>query len=368
MNSLFDLSNLYRLACNIWPRFPYDIPQLQTALKPFLYLFNITNQCNLNCYYCCQKTSLTRNRPELSFEDISGIIKKLPRYSVIVFSGGEPLCRDDFTKLLKETRRLKRKTALLTNGLLLNDDIICEMIQNRLLNIGIAIDGDKYYYEKIKGRGNYAVVMENVGRLAYHKKKAKSSFPAFDWKVTVFPENVSRLPLLYQQAADHGADSFTVSFPKKNEFQFNDCLHDIAVLDCEPVSNGNYRFPENIEDIYKELFSIARTSRTRLRTYPQMKQAEDLKNYFETSAIQKRYSACRMPWSGMVISSTGEAYPCLSVRIGDLKKQSLAQVLTSPENIRFRNQLKKRSLFAICDGCCYARLKPVLKRERAVGA
>jgi radical SAM protein with 4Fe4S-binding SPASM domain len=70
-----------------------------------------------------------------------------------------------------------------------------------------------------------------------------------------------------------------------------------------------------------------------------------------------------MPWSGMVISSTGEAYPCLSVKIGDLKKQSLAQVLTSPENIRFRNQLKKRSLFAICDGCCYARLKPVLKRE-----
>ena len=151
MNSLFDLSNLYRLACNIWPRFPYDIPQLQTALKPFLYLFNITNQCNLNCYYCCQKTSLTRNRPELSFEDIAGIIKKLPRYAVIVFSGGEPLCRDDFTQLLQETRRLKRKTALLTNGLLLNDDIICEMIQNRLLNIGIAIDGDKYYYEKIKG-------------------------------------------------------------------------------------------------------------------------------------------------------------------------------------------------------------------------
>ena len=133
MNSLFDLSNLYGLACNIWPRFPYDIPQLQTALKPFLYLFNITNQCNLNCYYCCQKTSLTRNRPELSFEDIAGIIKKLPRYAVIVFSGGEPLCRDDFTQLLQETRRLKRKAALLTNGLLLNDDIIREMIQNRLL-------------------------------------------------------------------------------------------------------------------------------------------------------------------------------------------------------------------------------------------
>ena len=30
---------------------------------------------------------------------------------------------------------------------------------------------------------------------------------------------------------------------------------------------------------------------------------------------------------------------------------------------QIKNQLKKRSLFAICDGCCYARLKPVLKRE-----
>ncbi len=367
INQLFNLASTYELLCNIWPRFPYYISPVQTLFKPFRYLFNITHKCNLSCFYCCQKNG-AQDHSELSLEEILAIVRKLPWYAVIALSGGEPLCREDFLEIIKGITRQKKRSALLTNGLLLNDAIIDEMIQNKLLNIGIAIDGDKQYYEKIKGLGNYSILMDKLDRLHYYKIKTRSAFPAFDWKVTVFPENVIQLPLLYQQAVNYGADTFTVSFPKKNDFQFSDCLHDLTLLHCIPEANTPYDFPDNTLEIYKELLTMSKQAKTKLRTYPYLKQAVDLHNYFDTSSIEKRYFVCREPWTGMVISSTGEVYPCLSVRIGDLKKQTLSQILMSSRNIQFRKQLKKKSLFAICDGCCYARLKPVLKKERTVGA
>lgn len=324
--------------------------------------------CNLDCTYCCQKISRSQKRPELSHQEILAIVTKLPWYAVIVLSGGEPLCRTDFLDIVKGIAQQKKKIALLTNGLLLNDAIICGIIQNKVLNIGIAIDGDKKYYEKIKGNGNYSIVMDKLDRLAYHKNKMGSSFPKFDWKVTVFPENVNQLPLLYQQAIAHGADTFTVSLPKKNDFQFSDCLHGLTILDVIPKSNTTPCFPDNTHELYQELFAISKNAKTKLRTYPCLKQADDLDNYFNTSEVQHRYSRCLEPWTGLIISVIGEMYPCLSIKIGDINKQSLSQILLSLENIQFRRRLKKEGVFSICDGCCYAKLKPVLKKARTIRA
>lgn len=368
MNLLFELTDIYEFLCSVWPRFPYYIPETQTIFKPFRYLFNITNRCNLACTYCCQKQSMSGDKTELSCEEILAIISKLPWYAVIALSGGEPLCREDFLEILKGITKQKKKTTLLTNGLLLNDVIICAMIQHKMLNIGIAIDGDKNYYEKIKGNGNYSVLMDKVDSLVYYKKKENCLFPAFDWKVTVFPENVNQLPLLYKQAMNFGANTFTVSLPKKNDFQFSDCLHGLEILDFKAESGSSPGFPHHIYELYKELFAMSKYAKTKLRTYPRLKHSDDLYNYFNTSEIQQRYSICREPWSGAVISATGEFYPCLSIKVGDMKKQSLAQVLMSSENTKFRERLKNNGLFPICDGCCYARLKPISNTGNATHA
>ncbi|HOG89690.1 MAG TPA: radical SAM protein [Smithella sp.] len=362
MSQLFSLASTYELLCNIWPRFPYYIPGTQRLFKPFRYLFNITNKCNLACVYCCQKTSMSQNRPELSCNEILGIVKKLPRYGVIALCGGEPLCREDFLEIVKGIHQLKKKTTLLTNGLLLNDAVICGIIQNKLLNIGIAVDGDQPYYEKIKGKGNYPLLMDKLDRLTFYKKKLRTSLPAVDWKVTVFPENVRQLPLLYKQAIQCCADTFTVSLPKKNDFQFSDCLHGLEVLDCPPEPEDNFQFPDDTRMIYEELLLMGKHAKTKIRVYPRLKHADDLINYFNQFEIQQRYARCREPWCGLVISVIGEVYPCLSVKIGDIRKQSLSRILCSPENTQFRKRLKKQGIFPLCDGCCYAKLKPVNKK------
>lgn len=365
MNSFLNLANIYAFACDVWPKIPSNIPLTQKLLKPFRYLFNITVKCNLACPYCCQKNGTPQERTELSLQEILVIVKKLPRYAVIALSGGEPLCREDFIEIVRGIAKLNRKTALLTNGLLLNNTIICEIIEKKLLNVGVAIDGEKKYYETMKGEGNYSVLMDKIDRLSYYKKKMRSSFPKFDWKVTVFPENVIQLPKLYRQAIAYGADTFTVSFPKQNHFQFNDCLHGLEILDLATEDNNNY-YPDSTYDLYDELFALSKKAKTKLRTYPLCNKANDLANYFDISDLRRRYEPCREPWSGLVISATGEVYPCLSFKIGDLRKQSLSEILMSSENIEFRKRLKDEGIFPICEGCCYAKIRPILEKERAM--
>ena len=123
-----NLARTYEFVCKIWPLLPYYIPATQSLFKPFHYLFNITNKCNLNCNYCCQKTSMSQNLPELSLKEILSIVRKLPWYAVVALSGGEPLCREDFLKIVEGISEQKKKTSLLTNGLLLNDGIISVII------------------------------------------------------------------------------------------------------------------------------------------------------------------------------------------------------------------------------------------------
>jgi hypothetical protein len=103
----------------------------------------------------------------------------------------------------------------------------------------------------------------------------RKTIPAFDWKVD-------------ERAIKYGADTFTVSLFRENDFYFSDCLRGLEILDCISESSCTHYFSENTTEIYQELFAMARDSRTRIRTYPHLKQTDDFDNYFNISKVQKK--------------------------------------------------------------------------------
>lgn len=252
----------------------------------------------------------------------------------------------------------------MTNGLLLTTEISQGLVDNKVLSIGISIDGNKDYYEKIKGAGNFDVLLHNIDTLLLLKKKTRSRYPLIDLKVTVFPENLKDVTDLYKLAIDRNLDTFTVSLPKKSDKQFSDKLGDVHLLDM-PSSPRDYACESyDLDEViasYTALTTISRRAKTGLRFYPQLRRPEDVRNYFISSEINTRYYPCREPWAGMVISAEGECYPCLSVATGNILDRSLSQILTSSANILFRKKLRQKNLFSLCDGCCYAKLKSIKK-------
>ena len=86
---------------------------------------HVTQRCNLNCFYCYNKKNLNKKTKELSTEDWQGVIKELINKGVneFVFTGGEPLLRNDLKAIIEFIPKDCKKT-ILTNGTLLTKEKI----------------------------------------------------------------------------------------------------------------------------------------------------------------------------------------------------------------------------------------------------
>ncbi|MCX7954108.1 MAG: radical SAM protein [Bacteroidales bacterium] len=97
-----------------------------------LYL-EITRRCNNLCPYCSAGSNKKENwEKEKPVSDIVNYILK-PAKKIgtrfIVFSGGEPLIYHDFINLVKEVVTHNFRFGIATNGLLLNQDLIDELLK-----------------------------------------------------------------------------------------------------------------------------------------------------------------------------------------------------------------------------------------------
>ncbi|VVB88264.1 7,8-dihydro-6-hydroxymethylpterin dimethyltransferase [uncultured archaeon] len=82
---------------------------------------SITKKCNLNCIYCHQEGESLSQSHEMSPETIAKIVTAATEFGVdkVKFSGGEPLMREDFEKIIAGMPDLRNISAT-TNGVLLS--------------------------------------------------------------------------------------------------------------------------------------------------------------------------------------------------------------------------------------------------------
>ena len=105
--------------------------------KPTLRLlfWETTIKCNLACAHCrrvegdeaADKDLSTAQAKEL-IEQLADLGKRQPMMPVLVFSGGEPLCRGDLFELVGQAKSLGIVPALATNGTLI-DATVAGMIK-----------------------------------------------------------------------------------------------------------------------------------------------------------------------------------------------------------------------------------------------
>ncbi|MGD9158488.1 MAG: radical SAM/SPASM domain-containing protein [Desulfobacteraceae bacterium] len=137
---------------------------------PFTIYIEQTRVCNLKCYYCIHSTRDDENGEfkklgyevkHMASEDYKKVISELARFPSrsikrIVFSGlGEPLANPllpDFIKMAADSK-IADRVEVITNGLLLNNDLSQKMIEAGITNINISIQGiSPEQYEKTCGK------------------------------------------------------------------------------------------------------------------------------------------------------------------------------------------------------------------------
>ena len=126
-------------------------------------VWNATRSCNLKCIHCYSNAVYGNNRiNELSTNEAENFIDDLAEFKVpvLLYSGGEPLMRDDIFHLIDYTRNNGIRPVLSTNGTLITQDM-AETIKNSDVSyVGISLDGigkDNDEFRGIKGAYDNAI-------------------------------------------------------------------------------------------------------------------------------------------------------------------------------------------------------------------
>ena len=102
---------------------------INTKQKQILRLlfWESTIKCNLNCAHCrridsdeASERDITTSQAKNLIEQLSELGKSKPTMPVMVFSGGEPLCREDIFDLISYAKTKELIPALATNGTLID--------------------------------------------------------------------------------------------------------------------------------------------------------------------------------------------------------------------------------------------------------
>lgn len=115
-----------------------------------------TLRCNLSCAHCgsdCRSESRVKDMPKEDFlRVIQSITPKVnPNRVLVIFSGGEPLMRNDIEYCGLELYKKGYPWGLVTNGMLLDAKRFDSLLRAGLHSITVSLDGFKEYHNSIRG-------------------------------------------------------------------------------------------------------------------------------------------------------------------------------------------------------------------------
>jgi len=156
------------------PRLSDTTPQRLSTLPlraPVNVTWEITEACNLDCAHCLSAELRAEQRGELDLEQCRVLLDELARMQVfqVNFGGGEPFLRPDFLDILRYAHRLGITTCVSTNGTVLDDALIDELLAVGAdapaapVYLQVSLDGAKpETNDAIRGAGTFGRILAGI--------------------------------------------------------------------------------------------------------------------------------------------------------------------------------------------------------------
>ena len=278
----------------------YEIPKDQ-KLKTVL--LHPTHRCNFNCTYCYNRGISKEKSEELSTQQWIDIVDKLKKVGVktFVFTGGEPLLREDLHDIMSEIKKEGNGyfIDILTNGSMLTKERIEELLPlaDRFL---ISIDStDVAIQGETRSEAGFDILIQAIKLLA-----------------EIAPEKIHTRSVLTQQNVDD-----TIRTVKILKNQYSIPHHETAL-----------RLPKDQEEItlIPDLADVERIEK-------------EIMTLEHREVILPGTMRCGASTSIIAVDAKGDIYPCQSfIEERELKLGSMLeddwyeQVLSSPIRETFR--------------------------------
>ncbi len=133
-------------------KLPSHLLQFSKDKKPVV-VWNVGQRCNLKCVHCYSQSKDIEYTNELNTKEAKAMIDGLAEYGapVILFSGGEPLMREDLMELIAYAKDKGLRAVISTNGTMITEEKGEELKKFGLSYVGISLDGLKETNDKFRG-------------------------------------------------------------------------------------------------------------------------------------------------------------------------------------------------------------------------
>ncbi len=114
--------------------------------------WNSTNQCNMFCDHCYRDAGAKADS-ELSTMEAKKMLDEIAQagFKIMIFSGGEPLMRNDIVELVAHASSLGLRPVFGTNGSLITKDLAKQLKDAGAMGIGISLDSmDPEKHDKLR--------------------------------------------------------------------------------------------------------------------------------------------------------------------------------------------------------------------------
>ncbi|MBN2072795.1 MAG: radical SAM protein [Actinobacteria bacterium] len=306
-------------------------------------VWEVTSRCNLNCIHCHTKGG-NRSDEELTTEEGKKLIDELARvrkFRILVYTGGEPLMRDDIFELLEYSRKAGFINIVATNGTLIDDNIALNLKKCGVAGIAVSLDSCcSLVHNKI--RKNFRAFEDALRGIEAVKKSGmllqvnttamEMNFEDLDRLVDFIDELGSGLLLLYQlvpvgRGKDIRDSALNADYNKKLlDFMARKQKDSVALI--EPVASPQY--------------------------WAYLLEKSGKNSGIWLKLAQKVFHGC-VAGNGLVyIKANGEVWPCpfVEVNAGNIKEKSFLDIWENSDVFKnLRN--KKLALNGRCGKCRY---------------
>lgn len=130
-----------------------DMLAFSTSARPVV-VWNLTSRCNLRCIHCYLEADAEQKGSELTTREAQALIKNLSelKIPVLLFSGGEPLLRENVFELGWIAHEAGLRPVLSTNGTLITREVARQIKESRFQYVGVSLDGLEETHDRFRAR------------------------------------------------------------------------------------------------------------------------------------------------------------------------------------------------------------------------
>lgn len=315
---------------------------------PRLVFWELTKRCNLRCAHCRAEAAEEGFEGELDTQQAFRVIDEITALGspILVLTGGEPLYRTDLFEIAAHARSRGLRTALATNGTMIDKEIASRIRAAGFDRVSISIDGST-----AASHDGFRGIPESFQKALAGAGHLKEAGVEFQFNTTITRRNVNEIDDILNLAVSMGAKAL-------HAFMLVPVGCGVQIEASEMLDRRRYeevlvRLYHRTKDSPLEFKATCAPHYYRIIRQEAKKEGRTIS--FEQDGMAATTRGCLAGSGVCFISHRGEVQPCgyLSLSAGNVLSQPFAGIWENSPLFRRLRDLD--ALKGKCGACGYKR-------------